>query len=1387
MRKYILSLALIISALCAEDGEIKEQTFIKLPETNLAVEAEDSKINYFKHYQTLPSNITMDIFKNKDMSEFAGKKLFIGYGTADETGDDCRVFPKEDTGYENDTTICLPYWRIEREYIVESQPVANLPAAVEMLPESRPPILVKVCDKYADEKEYPGGNVACYIYYDKLADEGCMENPIQEKCKVTNCTDNLKEHCTFKDVVIGEIDELPGVTNSQTGSVPEEEITKVNLSTVQYVCPSGPLVEDVECVDEKQVMMFPAQCSEAEPTAMEGAQYEYCDKTKPIRGAGGDIVAFEGTCKNGKSITCETKVFSTQDYVCKEPIYEDFIETMLKEQQVTRSFSDHEVDWISAEPDMYSERDNCLRLNSILDSREQDIFININASGKLDDDVYILRHSADGDHSKIYCNMQHAPVNVNIQAEVEKCLDIKDYNLTSQEVSGAIACDLDADNLTDEKFQECLVAKNIIVDDANGVRDCVASVDSGTAVKHYSGSVLSCLRNNGSYSVDMRNIPIDISDLVTIQQNSEWEYLNPTPFSVGRNHYSSTKVNLNGKVVSPQAFTSDYPYYPSNGGYLRTWDNVTSTLTILFPFAGIYELYFYNKNGEEIFTQTVNPNHFKEIQGAGYTQLKLGEVMNLAPGVNSTTAARDDDWVEIGGGVFGGRGSKSGVAVSSPNDSYVKTNAITSILVKDLIMGTVTPIPMVYPMAYPNRIYLSKLDVYEKRKYRCYYDFPVAFEGNEEETRESFVCENDPLWVSYKNDKTTDISGLVEWNTRDICEQNCRELQHCQERSPNDYFCSINGYQSSTSSDCESNCYVQNLCDSHKQSNCVQTQQELSHPVSDFTGKTLFTHSISTFTCEKKSKQYVGCAKYDIVNKSGVFDLNIGDVGVEVYKPASFEDVITKANMLDMPLHIWSGWDGECHKGMKMDSSYLSDPMTLASYAMAAYSSYTQLNKGVSLYDQYGGQFSEWADGVQTSISDTIDEIGTSISDSLGTATENLDETIGFSELSQASVDNSGVIQTAKESINSAIDSAESWLGKSYTEGIIDTRYVNVTNGALVRFGIDTAMIVAAPTEDNYELAKELIDGMAGVSASSSIVAYNSCMASIGLSMPNLVSWSMADINTTSVELIEPYKNPIRMTPEQLATIARVYGEEWVTRSYMINEDDPMLLNVAALTPNAYIEAGKTICAGAKTSAAMNQILGAQTPKTPPTPSGGKPMALSVGMAALSAFSPVAGFAATIVVDLYTNMLTNIDTCVKEDDAMAFSMLDYKTNLFLNHEQCVHTATVCTKKAVWGECVQHRYDYCCYDSILTRVFAQGIKEQTGKGWSSCNDLTIADLKNISFRECEAGEEPNKDQCFSMDSYSEFKQVLFRQASKNMQGVKNTEGITNHMLDAMSIP
>lgn len=164
------------------------------------------------------------------------------------------------------------------------------------------------------------------------------------------------------------------------------------------------------------------------------------------------------------------------------------------------------------------------------------------------------------------------------------------------------------------------------------------------------------------------------------------------------------------------------------------------------------------------------------------------------------------------------------------------------------------------------------------------------------------------------------------------------------------------------------------------------------------------------------------------------------------------------------------------------------------------------------------------------------------------------------------------------------------------------------------------------------------------------------------------------------------------------------------------------------------------------------------------------------------------GFAATVVMDLATNVFAKIDTCSNEKDAMQWDMLDFKTNKFMNKEQCHFVKSSCDQMANFGikkKCVRDKYEYCCYDQITTRIFAEGLKIQLGKDWSSCNDIGVDDLKDVNFRECRTGEIANINKCFPTEQFSDFQKVLFRQASKNINSTLS-EGLVNQAINSMSI-
>lgn len=53
---------------------------------------------------------------------------------------------------------------------------------------------------------------------------------------------------------------------------------------------------------------------------------------------------------------------------------------------------------------------------------------------------------------------------------------------------------------------------------------------------------------------NIQTVNIDTTDIVTVQQASENENATSEPFVLGRNHYSSTEVVIDGVEVAPKTF-----------------------------------------------------------------------------------------------------------------------------------------------------------------------------------------------------------------------------------------------------------------------------------------------------------------------------------------------------------------------------------------------------------------------------------------------------------------------------------------------------------------------------------------------------------------------------------------------------------------------------------------------------------------------------------------------------------------------------------------------------------------------------------------------------------------------------------------------------------------
>lgn len=657
MKKKCALLLISVFAVCflfAEEPEQSERTGWVMDDFNTSSSADPSSLKYFKYYDALPDKVNIKLFDKLNAPDFEGKRLFVGYGTVDPTGENCRVFTALETGQENNMTICLPWWRIERVYDLNNSSIVDNIDFLSAIPEPHPPILVNVCKEWEEGAIYPGGKVTCTSYYDKNKNSDCYDNPIQDKCKLTNCADVLREQCEYIEAVAGDVTTLPNV--EYDAGVPANKTGIYDLISHQFECPSGAIVPHTQCNVEISALMYPYECEAPTDNNKKGV-YVYCDETAPQYNPDGSLLGFIGQCPSGANIMCEVNTINETRRTCIEPIVEMSPSATVQTKDVSRTYTVQTVDVLSGETDIYAEDPNSVRANTIEESRDEQVAIHIVGDGFLDDDIWIFAHSADGTKEKIYCNMQH--------------------------------------------------------NENHGSR------------KNYDGTIEQCIDNNGAYTFD-ETLNVYSNDVVSIQQASENENSSGTPFALGRTHYGSTKVVIDGVVAAPETTSSMFPYYPNDGKWMKTWDNALSTLSLMFPYAGAYSIAFYNKNDEEVAKAVIGISDFKAIPYQGNLQLKLVNSMQIHQShTDETLICSNDDWVEWGGGVYSGKGSKDGSPCYSPEDEFVKSSAVYTVVVQDLFTGVNTRIPLVYPLPYPNRVYVSKLNVYERRKYHVYDPFPT--------------------------------------------------------------------------------------------------------------------------------------------------------------------------------------------------------------------------------------------------------------------------------------------------------------------------------------------------------------------------------------------------------------------------------------------------------------------------------------------------------------------------------------------------------------------------------------------------------------------------------------------------------------------------------------
>lgn len=631
----------------------------------------------------------------------------------------------------------------------------------------------------------------------------------------------------------------------------------------------------------------------------------------------------------------------------------------------------------------------------------------------------------------------------------------------------------------------------------------------------------------------------------------------------------------------------------------------------------------------------------------------------------------------------------------------------------------------------------------------------------------------------YKGDKAYTIQSVVGGKTNTVkCGlfNNTGEMINYENQfelvtDANTYYCPLrkseniggeynNGSNFQTQSKCNAACTVKNECIQVADTPCKPININYSQYVTDYTGKSVATKRSISYECNSTVTKTVGCANWKIITNQGSVDVNMSKVGTSFKERTnSATNASVLSNMLEGQFHLFTGWKGQCDHG-KMFNNPFSDPFKLLSYAMMVYSASAKVDTGTT--DANGAPVYEYPMGpTMSNLHDSFDNATTSFQNGWKDITSKLlsesAETVGADG-------STAVADAASSGVISAVDEMTQTI-KDYVTSPINT--IDVGYGTVKVYLVDYIQLGMSmvPTKEELKTSSDFNKAWLGdENADNQSVAYATCMASIGLSYPNLISYVASDMNATSKELSYPYDNPLRLSYSQIQYLAGATSQKFVENMYAYVSNNPSARYVTVIAKNgqAYYQAGQVICGG-KIAVASNANSVAITSNSNNSSSGsnmGEAVAMMAVKKLLAALPPPYNIMATVLLDLVM-AFDSVNACSNLEDATKLGVLQMKTNRFINYNQCYATESTCQKKFL-GKCILKRDNHCCYDQITTRIFAEGVKEQLGLDFKVCNNITLEHLKQISFRRCTNGENPKTDKCFPANKWDEYQAAITAQ-------------------------
>ena len=315
--------------------------------------------------------------------------------------------------------VCAPWWRIERTYKLPPQKeimINGVQLDLYNINQATLPRRMTTCLEYDDNittTTLADREVICKSYYDITMSPTCRAEIVQPQCFVDTCEGYIKNVCSknpeqptadgrVKDYVWGYIYE-----NGQKVRVK----VKDKIRSHAYTCPPS-AASMSKCTLAGDVVVFPYQCNPevcvqykrciGEKTKSRKACHDlfpceevYGDSNQPVV-ENGKLVGFRAKCGEEMVINRNIDKLSKKTEKCLK--YKDIVDVVSENKKctVTATEKRYEVNATITEQDVYSERDDCIRLNDIDDARPR-INLVFRYINKGFFDLALVRSTYDGD------------------------------------------------------------------------------------------------------------------------------------------------------------------------------------------------------------------------------------------------------------------------------------------------------------------------------------------------------------------------------------------------------------------------------------------------------------------------------------------------------------------------------------------------------------------------------------------------------------------------------------------------------------------------------------------------------------------------------------------------------------------------------------------------------------------------------------------------------------------------------------------------------------------------------------------------------------------------------------------------------------------------------